>query len=289
MKSIGWITLIVFPFLHLYSADSTIVSFSLGNEYVFTGSLLVIPTGQPTYISASFAETVTSDTVILGHKYFVLETQNSRWAPMYSGDTGHISYWRADSNCIYAYSLVRSREDTIVNFSDSVGTVYASGNQITSKGSFSLFRTQHSSVSTFLGRFAPFFFLADYPIYGLYEGEMVLTSARINNTAYGDTILLSVSSRSNYDFHLPDYFLYQNYPNPFNPTTEIEYYVPTKTYVTVKVYDVSGKAVADLVDGIMESGMHKVEFNATALTSGVYFCCLKCGPAVLAKKLILLK
>jgi hypothetical protein len=65
--------------------------------------------------------------------------------------------------------------------------------------------------------------------------------------------------------------LSQNYPNPFNPSTRISFTVPSAGYVTLKVYDVSGKEVAKLIDKNMGKGSYDVNFNAAKLASGVYF------------------
>lgn len=64
--------------------------------------------------------------------------------------------------------------------------------------------------------------------------------------------------------------LKQNYPNPFNPITKIQYDVPKASYVTIKVYDILGREVATLVNGNMEAGYFMYDFDATALSSGVY-------------------
>jgi hypothetical protein len=85
------------------------------------------------------------------------------------------------------------------------------------------------------------------------------------------------------------YALSQNYPNPFNPTTAITYSVPQSSFVTLKVYNVLGSEVADLVNGVVEAGVHKVNFNGYDLTSGVYFYTIKAGNFSETKKLMLMK
>jgi hypothetical protein len=72
---------------------------------------------------------------------------------------------------------------------------------------------------------------------------------------------------------LPEHFvLYQNYPNPFNPTTAISFQLSAVSEVTLKVYDILGREVATLLNNeAMEGGEHEVEFEASKLSSGVYF------------------
>jgi hypothetical protein len=86
-----------------------------------------------------------------------------------------------------------------------------------------------------------------------------------------------------------DYALYQNYPNPFNPTTTISYHIPKKGKISLKVYDVSGREVATLVDEEMLPGRYEKKIDAGELASGVYFCRLVAGKHILARRLLLLK
>ena len=75
------------------------------------------------------------------------------------------------------------------------------------------------------------------------------------------------------DFELPSRFsLDQNFPNPFNPATAISYQLPAKSLVTLKIYDLLGKEVAVLVDGIRSHGAYTVHWDATGLPSGTYLC-----------------
>jgi photosystem II stability/assembly factor-like uncharacterized protein len=85
------------------------------------------------------------------------------------------------------------------------------------------------------------------------------------------------------------YSLEQNYPNPFNPSTTINYSIPAKEYVTLKVFNAVGEEVMTLVNGIVEMGKHSVQFNGKELASGIYFYQLNAGAYSSVKKLLLLK
>jgi hypothetical protein len=86
-----------------------------------------------------------------------------------------------------------------------------------------------------------------------------------------------------------DFVLYQNYPNPFNPATIINFELAEETNVTIKVYDILGRVVTELVNGNLNEGKHKVNFNAANLTNGVYFYTIEAGSFRDTKKMILLK
>ena len=85
------------------------------------------------------------------------------------------------------------------------------------------------------------------------------------------------------------YELSQNYPNPFNPATQIKYGVAKEGLVTIKVYNILGKEVATLINEIKPAGNYEIKFNASQLSSGVYFYSLHSGDFTQTKKLILLK
>jgi len=86
-----------------------------------------------------------------------------------------------------------------------------------------------------------------------------------------------------------DFKLEQNYPNPFNPSTVISFSVPSAAPVTLKVYDVLGNETATLVNEEKPVGIYEVEFNATGLSSGIYFYKLEAGNYVETRKMVLLK
>jgi hypothetical protein len=86
-----------------------------------------------------------------------------------------------------------------------------------------------------------------------------------------------------------DYKLEQNYPNPFNPTTKINFSVPKSGFVNLKIYDITGKEIANLVNEKLESGVYSYEFNASNISSGIYFYSLKTDNFVSTKKMVLVK
>ena len=86
-----------------------------------------------------------------------------------------------------------------------------------------------------------------------------------------------------------DFVLAQNYPNPFNPVTTIKYQIPHRSNVSLKIYDLLGNEVADLVNEEQEVGFYDAEFNAATLSSGIYFYRLQAGDFIQTKKMILLK
>jgi len=89
---------------------------------------------------------------------------------------------------------------------------------------------------------------------------------------------------------VPEKFeLKQNYPNPFNPSTTIKYSLLNAGYVSLKVYDITGKLVATLADGYGTAGEHTVNFDASNLGTGIYFYSLRADSYSESKKMILTK
>jgi hypothetical protein len=85
------------------------------------------------------------------------------------------------------------------------------------------------------------------------------------------------------------YSLKQNYPNPFNPSTTIEFSIPEESFIELKVYDVLGREVAELVNENKPVGTYKVNFNASNLTSGIYIAKLTAGDFTQSFKMTLMK
>lgn len=88
--------------------------------------------------------------------------------------------------------------------------------------------------------------------------------------------------------------LYGNYPNPFNPLTTIRFYIPRKGRVVLEIYDVQGKRITRLVDGDLDKGFHMTVWNGfdskrIAVSTGVYFYCLRAGKEMISRKMVLIR
>ena len=128
--------------------------------------------------------------------------------------------------------------------------------------------------------------------FGIVSGQS-LTAMRLHaeraSIIYFNGGLASVDPTGN---ELPSQFeLFQNYPNPFNPTTTIRFTIPPGACgrTSLRVFDLLGRLVATLVDGIEEPGSRSVRFDASALSSGIYFYRLENGTFVKTRKLVVLR
>lgn len=88
---------------------------------------------------------------------------------------------------------------------------------------------------------------------------------------------------------ITEYKLHNNYPNPFNPITSIQYDIREQGFVELKIYDILGKEVAVLVNELKDEGIHKVVFNASDLSSGIYIYSIRVNDFVQNNKMTLLK
>ncbi len=91
------------------------------------------------------------------------------------------------------------------------------------------------------------------------------------------------------EFLIENFSLLQNFPNPFNPTTKIKFRIVDFGFVSLKVYDVLGNEVATIVNEERPAGVYEMEFNATELSSGIYFYKLTADKFSQTKKMLLLK
>jgi hypothetical protein len=117
-----------------------------------------------------------------------------------------------------------------------------------------------------------------------------LIDVDINGNEYVNPELVEVTPSFLSDaIVIDEYKLHQNYPNPFNPSTTLVYDVKDQGMVTLKVYNVMGQEVAELVNQSRENGRYAVSFDATGLSSGIYFYTVKVNNFTDTKKMLLVQ
>ncbi len=110
-----------------------------------------------------------------------------------------------------------------------------------------------------------------------------------NESKFSPEISASINGVDVSDGLPTEFALSQNYPNPFNPSTKISYSVPKTVHVTLKVYDVLGREVVTLVNGIVMQGTYEATFDGSRFASGVYLYRLQAGPYVQTRRFMLQK
>ncbi len=155
------------------------------------------------------------------------------------------------------------------------------------------------------------FYYNGFPVFGFFEGRLgglvnpnyhkitdtwnslnydyltnVTKTAAVLIYFLANEILVSVDNEPD----IPsEYAIFQNYPNPFNFATTIQYSVPQRNNVTLKVYDILGNELALLINEEKEQGVYTVNFDANNLASGMYLYHIQAGAFIDTKKMILLK
>lgn len=125
---------------------------------------------------------------------------------------------------------------------------------------------------------------------GAYFHPTAMTAASFRESGTGLGTSKIVPGTISKTFDIPTTVaLSQNYPNPFNPTTTISYSIKEQGFVTLKVFNLAGQEVATLVNSNRNPGSYEIVFDATFLSSGIYFYELKSGNQVLREKMTLIK
>jgi len=158
---------------------------------------------------------------------------------------------------------------------------------------------RHASTNELLFKFEADVAVLGGEVVGLYASGFANPGANQNGEAFSLVALLSdgtvaelrnATSASGYFSEMPSEIeLLQNYPNPFNPTTSIRYNLPVQTQVRIEVYNLMGQRIATLVNGVESAGFHTVNFDASALSSGLYIYRLQAGEFIQTRKMMLVK
>lgn len=125
---------------------------------------------------------------------------------------------------------------------------------------------------------------AEYKITAIDLGDNVSPSQSIV-IAFG----MGWADKISVPFTVNEYSLAQNYPNPFNPTTSINFQIKEQGFVSLKIFDMLGREIADLVNETKDAGKYTIEFNANNLPSGIYIYSIRVNEFVQTEKMTLLK
>ncbi len=129
------------------------------------------------------------------------------------------------------------------------------------------------------------------PKWGIYRSLEAITDLRDEAVRFSSFSIQESSTgvAESYNVIPQTFSLEQNFPNPFNPTTSISFSIPKSIYVSVKVFDSTGKEVANLVDGFRTAGNYKINFDASKLSSGIYYCKMEAEKNIYTIKMAMIK
>ncbi|SMO39818.1 family 43 glycosylhydrolase [Gracilimonas mengyeensis] len=175
-----------------------------------------------------------------------------------------------------------SNGGTIEVWLDSIGTGQKIAEQtIENTGSWDTWIEFTAQVDSISGRHDVYLYFTGN------EGEELFRLKQFRFTP--KRVPLATSNEDTFSGTPDRYKLQQNYPNPFNPTTEISYQLPKTSMVSLKVYDMLGREVAELVNHRQGAGSHQARFDASNLSSGMYIYRLKAGSFIQTRKMMLIK
>ena len=164
----------------------------------------------------------------------------------------------------------------VPGYFDVIPQLPMDGDFIFSSGYFTLLplETQRASLALIFGQDSA----------AIFKNKQIVQAFYDSSYTYVPTEVMQSQAHPPFEFSLS-----QNYPNPFNPTTVISYQLSAVSRVALKVYDVLGREVVTLVNERQKAGSYSVNFDASALPSGVYFYRITAGSFVATKKLVVVK
>ena len=265
-----------------------------------------------------YAQRYSSDGTAKGANFKVNDDQGSRsqWYPSIStdGSGNFVITWQdyLNGNNIYAQRYSSDGSALGINFkvNDDQGSAYQDYPSISAEGSgnfvitwlddrnggFDIYAQRYSSAGTKMGdnfrvtntskknQYFPDVSLWNNRIYTTWE------DSRIGGTGFDIWAnVLDWDNPENKDLPpVPTAFiLSQNYPNPFNSSTKISYSIPKPGFVILKIYDILGREIKSIVNEFQNAANYSINFNASALSSGIYFYRIRAGEFMDTKKFIL--
>jgi len=259
-------------------SDSLVDVFPLavGNQWIYSFSTTFYQESFPDYISKG------TDTIQIIDKIIVTDTIKWLMHSTISMDTIELVEIQKGQHQLFISKNINSIVTTIFPFYPYVDTMVFRYDRVDTLG----VRKYHSR-----NLFGKGFF------YYTFKQGVGLLSVNFNDGCtcmdgfYGGRSLLgqSLTTVTNRQAQLRNYRLNQNYPNPFNPSTTISFSLSSRSFVSLKVFDLIGREVATMVSEEMQAGNYTRQWNASDLPSGIYFYRLQSGSFTETKKLILLK
>jgi hypothetical protein len=272
--------------------DTSVVRYfplSVGNYWVFEKSTRVFSNWTITRVSSR----IISSSVLNNKVYFLFEGEPLSGLFRYDTLSGNIykctsaecmvdSLWIPHSGIMYDHCYFAGAAP--YECTSDGASVVLFGNINTSEKRYSNTGAHYGYIHAYAKNFGLY-----YNHIGEYTNEMnqTLKGCKINGNVYGDTTLTIAKKISE---NIPEkYYLSQNFPNPFNPVTHIDFDIPKQGFVSIKIYDVLGREVRNLVNEIKSIGSYSVDLEATDLTSGIYLYRLECNGNTETKRMIILK
>ena len=250
---------------------------------------------------------------LLPGTYYILALPVGNYAPVFYSTNSQGLMWNKatpivmDGNTLSGIDLFpRPLPDSCRGYTMISGSVTHSGNSNQAFAGAMVFASYQDgniagyTLSDAQGRFTidgigpgSYTVSADVPGFTLVNSAQSSPSYDASGNAVGATVSLSLQTtlvQTVTTSVIPtSYSIEQNYPNPFNPSTTIRYTLPVSGIVSVRVYNILGQLVTTLVDGNQKAGTYSVTFNASSLSSGVYFYRIQSGSFAAVKKMMLLK
>lgn len=281
-------TLIIILFISLsVCAQSTADYYPLqsGNKWFYKVTDYDVDS-TPSSISYYSKEVVDDTTMGNGKKYFIILQSGHKHYERFDTSTNEIRYYELSGcpgNDIARYSLNYIKDSTIVwnscnhmtykiNYKESelsdTSFIYLHGDGLV---------VEFTSFKKYIGMTGQSFTEGGY-------SSRVLIGSKINGKEWGQ--LTSVNNDNDIEF---DYKLEQNYPNPFNPATTIEFTIKRNSRVRLNIYNSLGQIITTILDKELLQGQHRILFDGSNYSSGIYFYQIITDNFTKAKKFIIMK
>lgn len=206
-----------------------------------------------------------------------------------ASDSDHVQSQKDHPHVFIQYEKFRSAGQRFVRLNpDRVYVEYTSGfSQPTAPDNNAFEILTHLTIRT---KFEPET-ISDINYQSAAVCELADRTCSGNTNANLNTIIncTAIGIQQNGSFIPNDYVLEQNYPNPFNPTTKFKFSLPVSGNVILKIYDISGREVAEIVNKPMQTGTYSADWDASAYSSGIYFYTMISGDFSQTRKMVLIK